>query len=113
MSSHPRFPPASAEDLSDSDEVFAKEMTKWSSNDFLDTLERPAELDEALGDGASASKGDGEGLGTSGFPEVCVPSLGPCPPAVSPDLTALLPAGRHSREHGADVPDPRALPHPP
>ncbi|XP_072722027.1 membrane-associated phosphatidylinositol transfer protein 1 isoform X3 [Ciconia boyciana] len=34
------------EDLSDSDEVFAKEMTKWSSNDFLDTLERPAELDE-------------------------------------------------------------------
>uniref|UniRef100_A0A663M0L1 Phosphatidylinositol transfer protein membrane associated 1 n=1 Tax=Athene cunicularia TaxID=194338 RepID=A0A663M0L1_ATHCN len=34
------------EDLSDSDEVFAKEMTKWSSNDFLDTLERPVELDE-------------------------------------------------------------------
>ncbi|XP_062350151.1 membrane-associated phosphatidylinositol transfer protein 1 isoform X3 [Cinclus cinclus] len=58
------------EDLSDSDEVFAKEMTKWSSNDFLDTLERPAELDEALGDGASATKGDGEGLGTSTFPEV-------------------------------------------
>ncbi|KAF2985748.1 hypothetical protein EK904_010906, partial [Melospiza melodia maxima] len=57
------------EDLSDSDEVFAKEMTKWSSNDFLDTLERPAELDEALGDGASAAKGDGEGLGTSSFPE--------------------------------------------
>uniref|UniRef100_A0A8D2QBS4 Phosphatidylinositol transfer protein membrane associated 1 n=1 Tax=Zonotrichia albicollis TaxID=44394 RepID=A0A8D2QBS4_ZONAL len=57
------------EDLSDSDEVFAKEMTKWSSNDFLDTLERPAELDEALGDGASATKGDGEGLGTSSFPE--------------------------------------------
>ncbi|NWT20392.1 PITM1 protein, partial [Vireo altiloquus] len=57
------------EDLSDSDEVFAKEMTKWSSNDFLDTLERPVELDEALGDGASAAKGDGEGLGTSSFPE--------------------------------------------
>ncbi|KGL99220.1 Membrane-associated phosphatidylinositol transfer protein 1, partial [Charadrius vociferus] len=38
------------EDLSDSDEVFAKEMTKWSSNDFLDTLERPAELDEVLGE---------------------------------------------------------------
>ncbi|NWT59759.1 PITM1 protein, partial [Erythrocercus mccallii] len=57
------------EDLSDSDEVFAKEMTKWSSNDFLDTLERPAELDEALGDGASATKGDGEGLGTSSFSE--------------------------------------------
>ncbi|NXU56617.1 PITM1 protein, partial [Turnix velox] len=36
------------EDLSDSDEVFAKEMTKWSSNDFLDTLERPVEMDEAL-----------------------------------------------------------------
>uniref|UniRef100_A0A663F507 DDHD domain-containing protein n=1 Tax=Aquila chrysaetos chrysaetos TaxID=223781 RepID=A0A663F507_AQUCH len=57
------------EDLSDSDEVFAKEMTKWSSNDFLDTLERPAELDEALGDGAGAVKADGEGLGASGFPE--------------------------------------------
>ncbi|XP_059704793.1 membrane-associated phosphatidylinositol transfer protein 1 isoform X2 [Haemorhous mexicanus] len=57
------------EDLSDSDEVFAKEMTKWSSNDFLDTLERPVELDEALGDGASVTKGDGEGLGTSSFPE--------------------------------------------
>ncbi|NXO85201.1 PITM1 protein, partial [Sitta europaea] len=57
------------EDLSDSDEVFAKEMTKWSSNDFLDTLERPVELDEALGDGASATKGDGEGLGPSSFPE--------------------------------------------
>uniref|UniRef100_A0A663LZR1 Phosphatidylinositol transfer protein membrane associated 1 n=1 Tax=Athene cunicularia TaxID=194338 RepID=A0A663LZR1_ATHCN len=38
------------EDLSDSDEVFAKEMTKWSSNDFLDTLERPVELDEVLGE---------------------------------------------------------------
>ncbi|KAJ7416081.1 Membrane-associated phosphatidylinositol transfer protein 1 [Willisornis vidua] len=57
------------EDLSDSDEVFAKEMTKWSSNDFLDTLERPAELDEAMSDGASTAKGDSEGLGSSGFPE--------------------------------------------
>uniref|UniRef100_A0A8C3P7Q8 Phosphatidylinositol transfer protein membrane associated 1 n=1 Tax=Chrysemys picta bellii TaxID=8478 RepID=A0A8C3P7Q8_CHRPI len=34
------------EDLSDSDEVFAKEMTKWNSNDLLDTLDRPGELDE-------------------------------------------------------------------
>lgn len=42
--------PAAAEDLSDSDEVFAKEMTKWSSNDFLDTLEWPVEPDEALGE---------------------------------------------------------------
>ncbi|XP_069713314.1 membrane-associated phosphatidylinositol transfer protein 1 isoform X1 [Phaenicophaeus curvirostris] len=57
------------EDLSDSDDVFAKEMTKWSSNDFLDTLERPTELDEALGDAASAAKVDGEGLGASAFPE--------------------------------------------
>ncbi|XP_064019372.1 membrane-associated phosphatidylinositol transfer protein 1 isoform X1 [Pogoniulus pusillus] len=57
------------EDLSDSDEVFAKEMTKWSSNDFLDTLERPAELEEALGDGSSTAKVDGEGLGVSSFPE--------------------------------------------
>ncbi|NXX27561.1 PITM1 protein, partial [Nicator chloris] len=57
------------EDLSDSDEVFTKEMTKWSSNDFLDTLERPAELDEALGEHSSTTKGDGEGLGTSSFSE--------------------------------------------
>uniref|UniRef100_A0A452HWL0 DDHD domain-containing protein n=1 Tax=Gopherus agassizii TaxID=38772 RepID=A0A452HWL0_9SAUR len=37
------------EDLSDSDDVFAKEMTKWNSNDLLDTLDRPGELDEGLG----------------------------------------------------------------
>uniref|UniRef100_A0A663M0L6 Phosphatidylinositol transfer protein membrane associated 1 n=1 Tax=Athene cunicularia TaxID=194338 RepID=A0A663M0L6_ATHCN len=64
------------EDLSDSDEVFAKEMTKWSSNDFLDTLERPVELDEVLGEqqrGESWPRTpvDGEGLGVSGFPEAC------------------------------------------
>ncbi|XP_061306908.1 membrane-associated phosphatidylinositol transfer protein 1 isoform X2 [Pezoporus flaviventris] len=57
------------EDLSDSDEVFAKEMTKWSSNDFLDTLEQPMELGEALGEGTSSAKVDGEGLGTSSFSE--------------------------------------------
>ncbi|XP_065541138.1 membrane-associated phosphatidylinositol transfer protein 1 isoform X3 [Lathamus discolor] len=57
------------EDLSDSDEVFAKEMTKWSSNDFLDTLEQPVELDEALGEGTSTAKVDGEALGTSSFSE--------------------------------------------
>ncbi|XP_062432124.1 membrane-associated phosphatidylinositol transfer protein 1 isoform X6 [Rhea pennata] len=45
------------EDLSDSDEVFAKEMTKWSSNDFLDTLEQPVELDEALGSARTAMMG--------------------------------------------------------
>ncbi|NWX49973.1 PITM1 protein, partial [Steatornis caripensis] len=55
------------EDLSDSDEVFAKEMTKWSSNDFLDTLERPAELDEVLGD--------------------------PCPPAWVPMAALSFPQG--------------------
>ncbi|NXC84818.1 PITM1 protein, partial [Cercotrichas coryphoeus] len=55
------------EDLSDSDEVFAKEMTKWSSNDFLDTLERPAELDEALGEpwGCSGPKSWGGGTADS------------------------------------------------
>ncbi|XP_062432126.1 membrane-associated phosphatidylinositol transfer protein 1 isoform X8 [Rhea pennata] len=57
------------EDLSDSDEVFAKEMTKWSSNDFLDTLEQPVELDEALEDGASAAKAGSEGLAGPGLPE--------------------------------------------
>uniref|UniRef100_A0A8C3HRH3 Phosphatidylinositol transfer protein membrane associated 1 n=1 Tax=Chrysemys picta bellii TaxID=8478 RepID=A0A8C3HRH3_CHRPI len=48
------------EDLSDSDEVFAKEMTKWNSNDLLDTLDRPGELDEGLG-----KHGSGEGRGRS------------------------------------------------
>ncbi|NWR81603.1 PITM1 protein, partial [Centropus unirufus] len=59
------------EDLSDSDDVFAKEITKWSSNDFLDTLERPAELEEALGES---------------FPEVRVPLIPPlrCPLARVP-----------------------------
>ncbi|NWS76700.1 PITM1 protein, partial [Crotophaga sulcirostris] len=63
------------EDLSDSDEVFAKEMTKWSSNDFLDTLERPAELDEALG-----------GV-------LLAPSPGLCPPARVPTAALSFPQG--------------------
>uniref|UniRef100_A0A8B9CCY9 Phosphatidylinositol transfer protein membrane associated 1 n=1 Tax=Anser brachyrhynchus TaxID=132585 RepID=A0A8B9CCY9_9AVES len=54
------------EDLSDSDEVFAKEMTKWSSNDFLDTLERPAELDEALGEQGGHSLPQTRGLTPTG-----------------------------------------------
>ncbi|XP_006035961.1 membrane-associated phosphatidylinositol transfer protein 1 [Alligator sinensis] len=57
------------EDLSDSDEVFAKEMTKWNSNDFLDTLERPGDLDEGLGDGAAVAKLDGERLTGASFSE--------------------------------------------
>uniref|UniRef100_A0A8C3VHH0 Phosphatidylinositol transfer protein membrane associated 1 n=1 Tax=Catharus ustulatus TaxID=91951 RepID=A0A8C3VHH0_CATUS len=60
------------EDLSDSDEVFAKEMTKWSSNDFLDTLERPVELDEALGEhwGCSGPKSWG-GYPGRGLIQMC------------------------------------------
>uniref|UniRef100_A0A8C3HRD7 Phosphatidylinositol transfer protein membrane associated 1 n=1 Tax=Chrysemys picta bellii TaxID=8478 RepID=A0A8C3HRD7_CHRPI len=51
------------EDLSDSDEVFAKEMTKWNSNDLLDTLDRPGELDEGLGKhGSGEGRGDGTGV---------------------------------------------------
>ncbi|XP_074852189.1 membrane-associated phosphatidylinositol transfer protein 1 isoform X2 [Carettochelys insculpta] len=57
------------EDLSDSDEVFAKEMTKWNSNDFLDTLERPGELDEGLGDGTGSAKPNGGGLTRASFAE--------------------------------------------
>lgn len=74
--------PATAEDLSDSDEVFAKEMTKWSSNDFLDTLERPAELDDALGEwrGGSGPKPwcghPGRGLTPIWTPQLGSP--GPC-----------------------------------
>ncbi|XP_009890758.1 PREDICTED: membrane-associated phosphatidylinositol transfer protein 1 [Charadrius vociferus] len=98
------------EDLSDSDEVFAKEMTKWSSNDFLDTLERPAELDEVLGDGASAAKVDGEGLGAAGFPETRVHfpevlghvalRLVPCPPicAAAYALVSKLSPYSHDRD---------------
>ncbi|KAI1232621.1 hypothetical protein IHE44_0006452 [Lamprotornis superbus] len=58
------------EDLSDSDEVFTKEMTKWSSNDFLDTLERPVELDEALGEcwGNSGPKSRGGSPGRGLIP---------------------------------------------
>lgn len=79
MSPHPHFPPASAEDLSDSDEVFAKEMTKWSSNDFLDTLERPAELDEALGElwGCSGPKFWGGCPGRGLIPTLETPSASP------------------------------------
>ncbi|NWR60418.1 PITM1 protein, partial [Bucorvus abyssinicus] len=65
------------EDLSDSDEVFAKEMTKWSSNDFLDTLERPAELDEALG----------------GCPACLLPQAVPTPPAWVPMAVLFFPQG--------------------
>ncbi|XP_077675926.1 membrane-associated phosphatidylinositol transfer protein 1 [Eretmochelys imbricata] len=57
------------EDLSDSDEVFAKEMTKWNSNDLLDTLDRPGELDEGLGDGTSVAKPSGNGLTGASFAE--------------------------------------------
>ncbi|XP_060117680.1 membrane-associated phosphatidylinositol transfer protein 1 [Heteronotia binoei] len=54
------------EDLSDSDDVFAKEITKWNSNDFLDTLERPSEQDDILAD---AAKPDSDGIALPGQPE--------------------------------------------
>nr|XP_042716963.1 membrane-associated phosphatidylinositol transfer protein 1 [Chrysemys picta bellii] len=57
------------EDLSDSDEVFAKEMTKWNSNDLLDTLDRPGELDEGLGDGTGVAKPSDNGLTGASFAE--------------------------------------------
>ncbi|XP_030624361.1 membrane-associated phosphatidylinositol transfer protein 2 [Chanos chanos] len=37
------------EDFSDNEEIFAKEITKWSSNDLMDRIET-AEADEAQGD---------------------------------------------------------------
>ncbi|XP_028593698.2 membrane-associated phosphatidylinositol transfer protein 1 isoform X1 [Podarcis muralis] len=56
------------EDFSDSDDVFAKEITKWNSNDFLDTLERPIEPDDVLVD-AVAAKPDSDGVVAPGPPE--------------------------------------------
>jgi len=37
-----------AEDFSDNEEMFAKEITKWSSNDLMDKMET-MEVDEAQG----------------------------------------------------------------
>lgn len=37
-----------AEDFSDNEEMFAKEITKWSSNDLMDKIET-IEVDEAQG----------------------------------------------------------------
>lgn len=37
-----------AEDLSDNEEMFSKEITKWSSNDLMDKIET-IEVDEAQG----------------------------------------------------------------
>ncbi|KAL7991973.1 hypothetical protein Chor_016229 [Crotalus horridus] len=68
-----------AEDLSDSDDVFAKEITKWNSNDFLDTLERPNERDDVLVDATGATKSDSDGVPVPGPPEVGSEGLsGPC-----------------------------------
>nr|XP_020648008.1 membrane-associated phosphatidylinositol transfer protein 1 isoform X1 [Pogona vitticeps] len=50
------------EDFSDSDDVFAKEITKWNSNDFLDSLERPSEPDDVLVDVAGVAKPEGDGI---------------------------------------------------
>ncbi|KAJ7344206.1 hypothetical protein JRQ81_000156 [Phrynocephalus forsythii] len=50
------------EDFSDSDDVFAKEITKWNSNDFLDSLERPSEPDDVLVDVAGVAKPEGDGV---------------------------------------------------
>lgn len=38
-----------AEDFSDNEETFAKEITKWSSNDLMDKIET-IEVDEAQGE---------------------------------------------------------------
>ncbi|XP_062973016.1 membrane-associated phosphatidylinositol transfer protein 1 isoform X2 [Elgaria multicarinata webbii] len=57
------------EDFSDSDDVFAKEITKWNSNDFLDTLERPSEPDDVLVDTAGAAKPDSDEVTAPGPPE--------------------------------------------
>ncbi|KAH0621111.1 hypothetical protein JD844_022144 [Phrynosoma platyrhinos] len=58
------------EDFSDSDDVFAKEITKWNSNDFLDTLERPSEPDDILVDAAEVAKPDGDEVTAPGPSEV-------------------------------------------
>uniref|UniRef100_A0A2K6N6G1 Phosphatidylinositol transfer protein membrane associated 2 n=1 Tax=Rhinopithecus bieti TaxID=61621 RepID=A0A2K6N6G1_RHIBE len=39
--SHLSFPLSSPEDLSDTEEMFPKDITKWSSNDLMDKIESP------------------------------------------------------------------------
>ncbi|XP_035247617.1 membrane-associated phosphatidylinositol transfer protein 2-like isoform X1 [Anguilla anguilla] len=58
------------EDLSDNEEIFGKEITKWSSNDLMDKIEA-ADADGSQGDyqetgGEYAVTGSGEGLGEDG-----------------------------------------------
>lgn len=43
---HKLFPPT--EDFSDNEEIFVKDITKWSSNDLMDKIET-IEVDEAQG----------------------------------------------------------------
>lgn len=43
-----------AEDFSDNEELFAKDMTKWNSNDLMDKIET-IEVDEAQGSESSTS----------------------------------------------------------
>uniref|UniRef100_A0A8C6Z3E5 DDHD domain-containing protein n=1 Tax=Nothoprocta perdicaria TaxID=30464 RepID=A0A8C6Z3E5_NOTPE len=47
-------------------------MTKWSSNDFLDTLERPVELDEPLGEsGATVTLSFPQGASAGSAAQAC------------------------------------------
>lgn len=45
---HAEAPLSSPEDLSDSEETFPKDITKWNSNDLMDKIESP-ELEDTQG----------------------------------------------------------------
>ncbi|XP_069485073.1 membrane-associated phosphatidylinositol transfer protein 1 isoform X2 [Ambystoma mexicanum] len=60
-----------AHDFSDTEEVFPKEITKWNSNDFLDTNDAPGETeDNADVDAAGVpQRFCNDGLQAAGYPE--------------------------------------------
>nr|XP_030689207.1 membrane-associated phosphatidylinositol transfer protein 1 isoform X2 [Globicephala melas] len=57
------------EGFSDSDEVFPKEMTKWNSNDFIDTFACPMEAEGAPDPGTESTKDIGDGARAPRDPE--------------------------------------------
>lgn len=64
-----------AEDFSDNEELFAKDMTKWNSNDLMDKIET-IEADEAQGKvRVSAGAASGPEVDSGGKSGSCVNSL--------------------------------------
>ncbi|XP_078515415.1 membrane-associated phosphatidylinositol transfer protein 1 isoform X1 [Lissotriton helveticus] len=58
-----------AHDFSDTDEVFPKEITKWNSNDFLDTDDAPGDAEDSTDSSGGPQSFTSDGLPTSGYLE--------------------------------------------